>query len=510
MSGCIQFLLDDETHVVDLSGRHGAMGPDTTVLQYLREQLLRRGTKEGCAEGDCGACTVVVVEPVAASPGDGKCAGRLRYRPVNACIQLLAGLDGRELLTVESLARRRGPLHPVQQAMVEHHASQCGFCTPGIVMSLFSLYKAQTGTPVRRDIDDCLAGNLCRCTGYRPILEAGLAMHALGDALPAAAQTRLARAGGTEQDGVVADRLTALDASSQSSIAGDGTWLGLPRTLAEALQMRAARPDATVVAGGTDVGLQITKSLTDLAAVLSVARVSELKRLEPTSDVWHVGAAVPIADLQLAIAGEWPALDELLRRFASPPIRHAATLGGNIANGSPIGDSMPALLALDATVELASVSGTRTVALADFYTGYRQSVLRPDELIVSVLIPRATHGERLAIYKLTKRPDQDISAVCGAFWVRLEQAKIVSARVAYGGMAATPARVPTCERALEGVSVFDAVPGPARDTIATSFTPLSDQRASARYRALTAANLLDRLFMELRGEPRVDLYRHAR
>lgn len=493
----IQFLLDGAVHVVPL------LDPNVTVLTYLREHLGRRGTKEGCAEGDCGACTVVVAEPAA----DG-----LVYRPVNACIQFVAALDARELFTVESLSARDGALHPVQQAMVDFHGSQCGFCTPGIVMSLFALYKANV--PITRAaVDDCLAGNLCRCTGYRPIIDAALAMRSdhksnndrddVND-LPALRDT-------AQAESVAADlRLLSARAGPNirfegAGITGNQHVLDMPSHLQAALTLLAQDPDAVVVAGGTDVGLRITKQHQDLKRIVHVGRIPELRGIVVHAGVVDIGAATPIEDIYAAMRGTWPPLDELWRRFASPPIRHSATLGGNIANGSPIGDSMPTLLALNAQLLLASSAGERLMPLADFYTGYRKTALARGELIKRIRIPTLGAAESFQVYKVSKRFDQDISAVCGAFCLTQRAGVIETVRIAYGGMAATPMRARHCEIALTG-SVINAVPGAdAIDALARDFDPLSDARASEQYRRLLARNLLRRFFNFLNGAARVDV-----
>ena len=416
-----------------------------TVLTWLRERQALAGTKEGCAEGDCGACTAVV-----ADLHDGK----LRYQPVNTCILCVGALDGKELITVEGLSA-----HPVQKAMVECHGSQCGFCTPGFVMALYAHYKNPGDTPV----NDAIAGNLCRCTGYRPIVEAGNRAAALADGA-------LDRA----EDEARATRIAALPK--------DGTHAGAffaPASIDELAGFLLDRPTATILAGGTDVGLLITKQHRDLDTIAYVGKVAELRTLKEIAGELEIGAAVTYADAYAALAGIHPDIGELLRRLGAVQVRAAGTLAGNIANASPIGDSMPVLLALGASLILQKGSITRQVALDAFYTGYRKTVLQPGEFIRAVRVPRLAKGARFAAYKLTKRFDQDISAVCAAFHVQG-----TAIRFGFGGMAATPARARNAEQAwVQGIDAACAA-------LAQDFKPLSDQRASSWYRLTAAQNLL--------------------
>ena len=492
----IRFILDGAVHEV------AATDPNTTFLSYLRETLGRRGTKEGCAEGDCGACTVVVTEPAANA--------QVRYRPINACIALLASVDGREVLTVESLSRRNEALHPVQEAMVQHHGSQCGFCTPGIVMSLFALYKQREGL-ARGDIDESLAGNLCRCTGYRPIVDAGLAMHDLGrqrtthtrlTALPEAS----AGAGGELKEALA--RLRRADGArfSGATLDANEALIDVPVALDDALALLAREPAPVVIAGGTDLGLGITKSHKSFPYLLHVGRLPELQGVERTATAIRIGAATPLEDVYEALRGLWPSLDQLWARFASPPIRHAATLGGNIANGSPIGDSMPALMALDAELELATSGATRRVALCDFYTGYRRSQLQPGELIVAIHIPTPRSDQHYRVRKVAKRFDQDISSVCVALNATLNDGVIDEVRLAFGGMAATPCRALDTEAVLRGARLTDPlgtdVQAALKQALKQDFEPISDFRASAAYRMQVAGNIIAHFLWQLGTEQR--------
>ena len=395
----IRFWFDG--NVVELTN----VPPTRTVLQWLREDRGCTGTKEGCAEGDCGACTVVLAEVTAKQ--------QLRYRAVNACIQFIGTLHGKELITVECLADEHG-LHPVQQALVEQHGSQCGFCTPGFVMSLFALFK-ENPAPSRLEVDLALAGNLCRCTGYRPIIDAANRMYSI--ARERANHTRHTRPAnhGHNDDTPIRDSLAAVEQADALTVEHVDGRFHAPTSLAALTQLTAEHPTATLLAGGTDVGLWVTKHFRDLETVIYTGRVAELSAIEEDADWLDIGAAVTFTDCIPHIDAHYPELADLWDRFASPPIRNAATLGGNIANGSPIGDSMPVLLALGSRLVLASGTQQREIALDELYLGYQQTSLGPGEVLVSVRIPTRPTHLALRCYKQSKRFDQDISAVCAAF-----------------------------------------------------------------------------------------------
>jgi xanthine dehydrogenase small subunit len=465
----IRFVLDGE--VVEVAG----LAPTTTVLEWLREHRRRSGTKEGCAEGDCGACTVVLGE-LDASDG-----ARMRYRAINSCIRFLPTIDGKELVTVESLADGDA-LHPVQQAMVDHHASQCGFCTPGFVMSLFALYQ-QSEAVDREEVVEALAGNLCRCTGYRPIIDAGCAMPAYD------APRCWSRAAAQSKPHIEA--LRSLDRETALALPG----FSAPRTLDELAVLREKNPEALLLAGGTDVGLWVTKHLRELPPLIYLGEVAELRHVEDRDGALRIGAAVPLADAWGAIVARVPALAELAQRFASPPVRNSGTLVGNIANGSPIGDAIPALIALGATVELRCGAVARTLPLEALYLGYMKKDLARGEFVVAVNVPVPNAVTRVASYKLSKRIDQDISAVCSAFAVEVADGRIVAARIAYGGMAAIPARATRAEAALIGKPFAEASFAEAAAALAVDFKPLSDMRASAAYRLQGAQSLLRRFYL---------------
>ncbi len=469
--------------------------PDRTLLQLLREDLGHTGTKEGCGEGDCGACTVVVGEAE---------GGRIRYRAVNACIALAHAIDGKALWTAEDLAQdplirpqdaatpQGGGLHPVQQALVDHHGSQCGFCTPGFVMSLFALYQTGVcqGLAVTREraVQD-LSGNLCRCTGYRPILDAAQQMAALPR---------------WQVDEAALLQKLELLAHNQKALEADFSYIS-PTTLAGLLAARAAHPQAQLVAGCTDVGLWVTKQHRQFAQVLDVTRVAELCRIDEAPDHTAIGAAVRLEDAFAALVRRRPQLQAFAARFAGLPVRNAGTLGGNVANGSPIGDSMPLLIALRARVVLARLRGERELPLEDLYTGYRQNVMAPDEVLARILVPHPAPGEFLRAYKVSKRQDDDISAVCLVLNLRLDGGQVAAASIGAGGVAAVPARARQAEAALHGQPWNEAAAERTAQVLQAEFTPLSDLRASSQYRHAVLGNLARRFWLESQGRPDVSL-----
>jgi len=472
--GTVRFIIDGR--VRSLSG----FDPTTTVLQWLRDSERRCGTKEGCAEGDCGACTVVLGELV---------RGAVRLRAVNACLLLLPALDGKALFTVESLRAPDGKLHPVQRSLVECHGSQCGFCTPGFVMSMFALYESERTPPSRRRIDDALAGNLCRCTGYRPIVEAVRRAYELCEPDGATARARLA------------EGLRGIARSDTLELEHGGRRYLAPRTLDALAAILERYPSAHLVAGATDVGLWLTKEHRELDVVVSVAGVAELCDVSEGETHLEIGAAATYADVHATLAGHHPDLGELVRRIGSTQIRNVGTIGGNLANASPIGDTPPALLALDATVVLRRGVERRELPLHAFFVGYRKTALRPGELLERVRIPRGAPGRLFRAYKVSKRFDQDISAVCGAFSLELDRGRVRDVRAAYGGMAAIPVRARAVEAALVGRPWSEATVDAAVAALDADFTPLSDMRASAAYRRLVAANLLRKFQLETAGPP---------
>ena len=479
-SDTLRFVLDGE--VVELQD----VDPTRTVLQYLREDLCRTGTKEGCAEGDCGACTVVVAEL--------RNGGDVKLGAITSCIQFLPTLHGQELITVESLSPIGTELHPVQRAMVDCHGSQCGFCTPGFVMSLFALYETNK-KPSRRDIDDALAGNLCRCTGYRPIVAAANAMYEMSPGSKGLLHP---------------DKLAEIDSGDSLHIAQSGKQFFAPANADEFADLLAAHPGATILAGGTDVGLWVTKQHRVLDTVIYTGRVIELCKLETSKTHIEIGAAVSISDAMDAIVANYPDLGEMFLRFASPPIRNAGTLGGNIANGSPIGDSMPALMVAGTTLKLRSAAGERDVALDDFYLDYQVKDLKPGEFIESIWVPLPADGVVLGSHKLSKRFDQHISAVCTAYRLQLDGDRVTAFTMARGGMAATIKRATQCEAALAGAVWNEESISRAAAALAKDFSPIDDMRASADYRLRGAQNLLRRFYLETTGELDQTVYSYGR
>ena len=475
----IRFLLDGE--VIEVRDAD----PTRTVLQFLREDLRRKGSKEGCAEGDCGACTVVVSE----LNRDGK---DVTVKAINSCIQFLPTLDGKELITVESLADGDA-LHPVQSAMVASHGSQCGFCTPGFIMALYALYESNIN-PDRRAIDDALSGNLCRCTGYRPIIAAARQMYA---------PTRPS----------VPDRAAALQKIQRKGslqIEHKGRRFFAPENADEFASVLKANPDATLLAGGTDVGLWVTKQHQELTTVIYTGHVAGIRDVQVNDSHIDVGAAATLSEAVPVIVEHYPGLDELFRRFASPPIRNAGTLGGNIANGSPIGDSMAALMVVDTSLILRCGEVEREISLHDFYHDYRVNDLQPGEFLARIKIPLPEGDARVCSQKWSKRFDQDISAVCTAYRLLLDGGEIASFRMACGGLATTVRRATKAEAAITGRPWTEETVDIACAKLAEDFVPISDMRASADIRLLAAQNLLRRFFAETQDDKLETVYTYGR
>nr|WP_306468924.1 xanthine dehydrogenase small subunit [Pseudomonas protegens] len=468
------------------------MDPNLTVLNYLREHLGKPGTKEGCASGDCGACTVVVGElQVDAQGGES-----IRYRSLNSCLTFVSSLHGKQLISVEGL-KHQGQLHSVQQAMVECHGSQCGFCTPGFVMSLFALQK-NSSEPDAHKAHEALAGNLCRCTGYRPILAAA-------EQACCGQQSDQFDARQTE----TISRLKAIAPKDTGELnSGDKRCL-VPLTVADLADLYDAYPQARLLAGGTDLALEVTQVHRTLPVMIYVGNIAEMKRVERFDDRLEIGAATALTDCYDALRAEYPDFGELLQRFASLQIRNQGTLGGNIGNASPIGDSPPLLIALGAQIVLCKGEVRRTLALEDYFIDYRVTARQDSEFIEKIIVPRASAERLFRAYKVSKRLDDDISAVCAAFNLQIENGVVSDARIAFGGMAAIPKRAKSCETALIGASWNLSTVERACAALAEDFTPLSDFRASKEYRLLSAQNLLRKYFIELQTphiETRVTAY----
>lgn len=450
-----------------------------TLLQYLRDELHCTGTKEGCAEGDCGACTVMVGEL------DGH--GGVDLRAINACIQFLPALDGKAVFTVEDLRLPDGSLHPVQQALVDCHGSQCGFCTPGFAMSMWGMYVNRDPAlpgPDRAEINDALSGNLCRCTGYRPIIDAAVAMFDW-PYVP------------FDRKGLV-KTLESLQRSDVFTYEADYHVFHAPRTLAQLAQLRATYPDARILAGSTDIGLWVTKQLRDLPHLIYVGQVAELRDISSDGKALTIGAGALLTTAFAALLEHFNELDELCRRFASLPIRNAGTLGGNVANGSPIGDSMPALIALGTQVVLRHTDRVREMPLEDFYLAYQKTALEPGEFVQALRVPLPVENQRFRTYKLSKRFDQDISAVCAAFSVMLDGDVVSSARIAFGGVAATPKRAINAEQSLVGKVWDETTAQQVMQAFEQDYAPLGDMRATSAYRKMAVRNLSYRFYLETR------------
>jgi xanthine dehydrogenase small subunit len=475
--------------VVEVNGPH----PTRSVLDWLREDARCSGTKEGCNEGDCGACTVVIGE--LAEDGDPTAVRGLSLKTVNACIQFLPTLDGKALFTVEDL-KAQGALHPAQQAMVDCHGSQCGFCTPGFVMSLWSCYEHHQATatqPSRQQLADELSGNLCRCTGYRPILDAGQRMFELPaktlDTAPVVeALQRLQREEGFHY------------AAFNRQLGGGGRvdHFRAPRTLDALAGLREYHPDATLLAGCTDIGLWVNKQVRPLGDILYLGEVKELQRIEEKDGELLIGGGATLEAAWRALVQRSPTLADVWLRFASPPVRNAGTMGGNVANGSPIGDSAPVLLALDAQLVLRRGTRVRRLPLASFYLDYMKNELHPGELVQAIAVPLSGLSRQVRAYKISKRFDCDISAVCAGLALELEGETVKQVRLAFGGMAAIVKRAAAAEAALTGQPWSEASLKLAQDALSTDFSPLTDMRASADYRQQVAKNLLRRFWLETR------------
>ena len=452
----ITFLLNGE--VVSLSN----VSPTTTLLDWLREERGLTGTKEGCNEGDCGACSVMITDENGS-------------RALNGCILFLPQVNGKAVTTVEGMASADGTLHPVQETMIEHHGSQCGFCTPGFVVSMATAHLNGA-----TDHDVQLAGNLCRCTGYAPIIRAAKA--AEGAPVP--------------------EHLCSLKDKLAQDIPAPAKADGAPHVQPENSDALAAwyldNPDATLIAGATDVGLWVTKGFRDLGAVAFLNRCADLRGITEDETGLRIGAMTTLTEVEAKLAPLHPSLGTMLRRYGSTQVRNAATLGGNIANGSPIGDGPPALIALGATLQLRRGNARREIALEDFFLDYGKQDRAAGEFVEAILIPR--QHDTLRCYKLSKRFEQDISAVCGCISITGNGTEILTARIAFGGMAATPKRAAAAEAALVGQPWSEDTIRKAMAAMTDDFTPLSDMRASASYRMEAAQNMLLRYFHDANGQ----------
>ena len=468
----IQFRRKDRTVRLD------QFSPQSTVLDWLRLEERSTGTKEGCAEGDCGACTVVIAR---------EHDGRLVYEPVNACIATLGQLDGGELITVEDLAHD-GKLHPVQTAMAAGHGSQCGFCTPGIVMSLFAHFHSDGARTDRAKINDALAGNLCRCTGYRSIVDAAR------EACTGPARDRFVW---EEAETIAA--LRQLQDNADVFVGNDARFFAAPASEASLASLYQRHPDARIIGGATDVGLWITKKLVTIDKVIHVGRAG-LDKIEETADALQIGASVTIARATSPLASISPDIAEILRRFGSVQVRAAGTVGGSIANASPIGDLVPLFIALGGSIELRKGERIRVLPLEQFFIGYGKQDREASEFVRRLIVPRLPPATYFKAFKISKRFDEDITTVLGAFRIGVDGGRITSARIAFGGMAATPKRAAAVEGQLVGAALHDVGTWRlAAERVGDDFTPLTDVRASSEYRINVARNIVIKALAEIAG-----------
>jgi xanthine dehydrogenase small subunit len=505
----IQFLLNNELTVI------ADCDPNMTVLNYLRQELSRKGTKEGCASGDCGACTAVLAE-VIISTSKWATTEQLSYKSINTCITFLSALHGKQLLTVEDL-KQENKLHVVQQAMVDCHGSQCGFCTPGFVMSLFSLKKnlsqatfidaAAESTSLEqnlkseldKDIEHGLAGNLCRCTGYRSITDAAKQACNNNDADQ------------FEQNKLATIKQLKNIAKQQETVVlqNDGKSLYLPNTLNRLAELVEQYPQAKLLAGGTDLALSVTQNMTQIETMISMGNVSELAQMNETADMLSIGAMVSYQYSHQLLTKNYPEFGQMLYRLGSTQVRNSGTLGGNVGNASPIGDTPPVLIALGATLILRKGQRTRELSVEDYFVDYKVTKLEPGEFIQSIEIPKATNKKHLKVFKISKRLDDDISTVLACFSVEFSNQKVSDIRIAFGGMAGIPKRAFACEQALKGKEPTDQNIGLAMSALGTDFAPLSDVRASSEYRMQVAKNLVRKCFYELEqthGSTRIETF----
>lgn len=474
MQSEITFLLNGEICTVS------NIDPTTTLLNWLRNEKLLTGSKEGCGEGDCGACTVAV---------GSLDQGRVNYKAVNACIQFVAMLEGKSVWTIEGLKDASGHLHPVQDAFVQTHGTQCGFCTPGFVMSLFAAHLNEEHYN-KQEADTLFAGNLCRCTGYGTIVTAAENMQGVG--LDQTDQARI------QNDTILLEKIKS---AKTVCLESDGRMFYSPANADDLADLYAANPEATIVAGATDVGLWVTKQHRELPCVIHLGRVEDLKYIKEDDDKLVFGAGVTHTDAMPVLAKHFPDLGEMMRRLGAVQVRNSGTLVGNIANGSPIGDTPPALIVLGATITLRHGDKRRRIALEDFFIAYGKQDRAKGEFVECVDVPLDQAGAQARFYKISKRFDQDISAVCGCFNISIEDGQVKEARIAFGGMAATPLRAKAVEAALLGKPWTEATIDAAVDAFEQDYAPISDMRATATYRMLVSKNLLRRYFLETSHSP---------
>jgi len=470
----ISFLLNQEKHTVS------DIDPNTTVLDYLREHLQLTGTKEGCASGDCGACTVVISSPTANKKN-------IEYQSINSCISLLGTLHGKQLITIEHLQENQ-QLHPCQQTMVDCHASQCGFCTPGFVMSLFA-YGKNCPVADRNSVISALGGNLCRCTGYRPIIDAALKVR---DSSGADQFER-------QQESTLKDLITIEQQSDLIALSGANRQFFAPTNADQLAELLLEYPGARLVGGGTDLSLELTQGLSNIDILISTGHVDDMKIVSENEQTITIGGAASFTAAESVLVSVYPDMQELLDRLGSKQIRNRGTLGGNIGNASPIADLPPVLIVLQAHLILRKGQQRRTVAVEDFYSSYKKTILQASEFIEQIVIPKHSEGDLLKIYKISKRFDDDISTSCAAIKVQREGNIVQAASIAYGGMAEIPKRASHCEQTLVGQPWTAESIEQAMCALEQDFKPISDFRASGAYRLAVSKNLLLRYFYETSG-----------
>ena len=468
----IQFLLNNEAVILD------NVDPNMTVLQYLREVRLSSGTKEGCASGDCGACTVVLAELSANN------ANELTYKSINSCITFVGSLHGKQIISVEHLKQDKN-LHHVQQAIVDNHASQCGFCTPGFVMSTFALHKTND-SPTREEAIKALAGNLCRCTGYRSIIDAAMtpSSQMLDDSF-------------AKNYSQTINQLTKIQKAENVELLGSKKQYFAPKNVSELSRKILKKPQATLVAGGTDLALSVTQNLVSIEELVYLGDVFELNQIDEDENEMIIGSAVPYTQFSPVLEKEYPELGEMIERIGSKQIRNTGTLGGNIGNASPIGDMPPALIALGAEMTLQCGEQQRKVLVEDYFVGYKKTILAESEFIREIFIPKSKETQLLKLYKISKRFDDDISAVLAAIFIEIDSGKVKTIRIAFGGMAEIPKRAKNCELALLSKTFNQENITLAQQALSKDFKPMTDVRASEEYRMKVAQNLIQKCYLEL-------------
>jgi len=457
--------------------------PNETLLNYIRTKLKKTGTKEGCAEGGCGACTVVFGELKNSD---------INYTTVNSCITFLPTLEGKQLILVEDLVSKDNTLHPVQEAMVKYHGSQCGFCTPGFVMSLFSMFKNYSKFK-GNEIKDCIAGNLCRCTGYKPIIKAAKSLRT---------KNKIDHFTKNKKKTV-----TLLKKIGNKSIViyNKNKKYFAPRYVTELKKILKKNPDSKLLSGGTDLSLVVTKNRKDIESIIYMNSIKELNYIKDNNKYIEVGAATSLSNFELYIKKYYPDFNKILKRYGSIQIRNVATIAGNIATASPIGDNLPLLLALDSQVILHGIKKNKILPIKDFFVNYRKTKLKEGQFIHSIRIPIFKKNIFKA-YKISKRIDDDISSVCAAFNLIIENKRIKKIKIAYGGMAAIPKRAINCERVLLNSSITEDIINKAKNALEKDFLPISDMRASGNYRKVIAKNLLEKCFLEINEKKLIGIH----